>query len=565
MSGYIGSNLVGQNTQIRSVVNATAGQTALVSSGYQPGYIDIFRILADGTTRKLLNGVNFTATSSPNITLTTPAVSGDRYELISYLPTDAGWVVPPIASQAEAIDGTDNIKLMTPLRTEQAIKDAFPEVMPNPSATGLVGAYELPSDASYNIIDDALGKMVAISSRSGVTFTRLNTIPQYDPSNGLPYIDIRLQGTPTAAIASSAAIFSFNLNLPPVPATWNVVLTTRKLSGLSLTGGIFANLAVISDPTNLVPANGEFNTISPKEIDFIARTETLPPQPPSQGVSILRRVYVSWTFPVGVAINEVYRIYDIKVVRNIPTKAYKLLRETDARKLVKSDSALLDKKLKNEGGTILQDTDIDNEIGRKLLNRVYVGWDTATVDIDLSGLWFYNKLIFEYENLLPATNATQLFLRVSYDGGTSFVTTGGYAYAGRTQLSTIASSANVGSPSNTVFILNAGASVSNLYERGGISGNFTIKTRSTYLWNLNTSVFTDIPMGITAQSRYLRSDGIFASDDIQGALLPGPRTSAGVAQGQFAGQVSGPTTVRLLFSSGLIAASAGDIRIYGEI
>lgn len=90
MSGYIGSSLVGQNTQIRTTVSATSGQTVLISNGYQPGYLDIFRIQANGTTSKLINGIGFIANNSPIITLTTPAVLGDTYEVISYLPSDNG-------------------------------------------------------------------------------------------------------------------------------------------------------------------------------------------------------------------------------------------------------------------------------------------------------------------------------------------------------------------------------------------------------------------------------------------------------------------------------------------
>jgi hypothetical protein len=42
MSGYIGSTPVPQSVQTRDAFIATAGQTSFGSSGYAPGFLDVY-------------------------------------------------------------------------------------------------------------------------------------------------------------------------------------------------------------------------------------------------------------------------------------------------------------------------------------------------------------------------------------------------------------------------------------------------------------------------------------------------------------------------------------------
>jgi len=78
MAGYIGTGAVPQATQKRDSFTATAGQTSFPTSGYTPGYVDVY-----------MNGVklapaDFTATNSSDVVLAVAAVANDTLEIISY-------------------------------------------------------------------------------------------------------------------------------------------------------------------------------------------------------------------------------------------------------------------------------------------------------------------------------------------------------------------------------------------------------------------------------------------------------------------------------------------------
>jgi hypothetical protein len=78
MSGYIGQQPVAQATQTRDAFTATAAQTSFATSGYTPGYLDVY-----------LNGVklaavDYTATNSSDVVLTTGAALNDILEVVSY-------------------------------------------------------------------------------------------------------------------------------------------------------------------------------------------------------------------------------------------------------------------------------------------------------------------------------------------------------------------------------------------------------------------------------------------------------------------------------------------------
>tara|TARA_B110000908_G_scaffold12402_1_gene14391 strand:- start:6999 stop:8438 length:1440 start_codon:yes stop_codon:yes gene_type:complete len=83
MSGYIGNIPTPQATQTRDAFTATASQTSFATSGYSPGFLDVF-----------LNGVklaaaDYTATNGSDVVLTTGAALNDILEVVAYTTFEA--------------------------------------------------------------------------------------------------------------------------------------------------------------------------------------------------------------------------------------------------------------------------------------------------------------------------------------------------------------------------------------------------------------------------------------------------------------------------------------------
>ena len=78
MSGYIGNIPVPQATQTRDNFTATASQTTFATSGYTPGYLDVY-----------LNGVHldptdYTAANGTDVVLATGATAGDVLSVVAF-------------------------------------------------------------------------------------------------------------------------------------------------------------------------------------------------------------------------------------------------------------------------------------------------------------------------------------------------------------------------------------------------------------------------------------------------------------------------------------------------
>ena len=78
MSGYIGNIPVPQATQTRDNFTATASQTTFTTSGYTPGYLDVY-----------LNGVHldptdYTAANGTDVVLATGATTGDVVSVVAF-------------------------------------------------------------------------------------------------------------------------------------------------------------------------------------------------------------------------------------------------------------------------------------------------------------------------------------------------------------------------------------------------------------------------------------------------------------------------------------------------
>jgi hypothetical protein len=79
MSGYIGNIPVPQATQTRDTFTATSGQTSFATSGYTPGFLDVY---LNGV--HLVNGTDYTASNGSDVVLTTGATTGDNLEVVAY-------------------------------------------------------------------------------------------------------------------------------------------------------------------------------------------------------------------------------------------------------------------------------------------------------------------------------------------------------------------------------------------------------------------------------------------------------------------------------------------------
>ena len=80
-NGYIGRSPSDSNITIARQTNQPTSSTStfVFNSGYDVGYLDIY---VNGS--KLINALDYTATDTRNVTLTTAAVSGDVVEFVAY-------------------------------------------------------------------------------------------------------------------------------------------------------------------------------------------------------------------------------------------------------------------------------------------------------------------------------------------------------------------------------------------------------------------------------------------------------------------------------------------------
>lgn len=83
MSGYIGTQPVPQSTQNRDSFTATASQTTFATTGYNPGFLDVY---LNGV--HLANGTDYTASNGSDVVLTTGAAVSDVLEVVSFVASD---------------------------------------------------------------------------------------------------------------------------------------------------------------------------------------------------------------------------------------------------------------------------------------------------------------------------------------------------------------------------------------------------------------------------------------------------------------------------------------------
>jgi len=172
MAGYIGTGAVPQATQKRDSFTATAGQTSFPTSGYTPGYVDVY-----------MNGVklapaDFTATNSSDVVLAVAAVANDTLEIISYSTFD-------VSAQTFTGDVTASGGTFLPTGDTSAGDAA---AMGYAAADGLVLTGQ-GSTSDVTIKNDADATVMSIpTGTTGVTFAGTPTFP--DGSINIADLDI---------------------------------------------------------------------------------------------------------------------------------------------------------------------------------------------------------------------------------------------------------------------------------------------------------------------------------------------------------------------------------------
>lgn len=156
---------------------------------------------------------------------------------------------------------------------------------------------------------------------------------------------------------------------------------------------------------------------------------------------------------------------------------------------------------------------------------------SASLDFTTAISSSYDEYIFELLNIIPATSNTDLYLRVSTDGGSTYVS--GTSYSSITFAHDNSGSAITGSTSAAQMAMRGNAEISN-NANWGI--NATLR-----LYSPASAIYKRINGGFN----YLNSAGNMASGDFSGSYNASTAVNA----------------IRFLFSSGNIAS--GTIRCYG--
>jgi len=173
-------------------------------------------------------------------------------------------------------------------------------------------------------------------------------------------------------------------------------------------------------------------------------------------------------------------------------------------------------------------TDV-NAGGMKWLARADASADAA-IDFTAFDGTLYDAYVFELSNVVPATDNVDLLLRLSNDGGSTFISSANYEWRGTVNSST----ASQGTATDTGFRVNNGASIGNDANKG-VSGTITLF--APHVANFTTAKW-DVAVTNT-------SGGIINT------------TTSGMYQG--AAEVH--DAVRFVMSSGNIAS--GIINMYG--
>jgi hypothetical protein len=123
-------------------------------------------------------------------------------------------------------------------------------------------------------------------------------------------------------------------------------------------------------------------------------------------------------------------------------------------------------------GQLWLDTDAADSVGAIVLIETQVASSDASLDFD-TGFSGYSKIWVMFENVIPATDAVHLRMRVSTDGGSSYLSTNIYTNACYTSAD-VSSGANVGQNSQAQFEVCEYSGTGSAANEYGISGELKI-------------------------------------------------------------------------------------------
>jgi hypothetical protein len=247
MSGYIGQSPVALATQTRDAFTATAAQTSFATSGYTPGYLDVY-----------LNGVklaaaDYTATNNSDVVLTVGAALNDILEVVAYSTFEAFNETFTGTTTVDALVATGTVTaagadLTGPLTSTGnfTITNGVPKItLSDTDGTNQVGSAQQQGASllfrSRNDTADGQFLFQGYGGASSTEFMRINSsgnvgIGDVNPSEALSVTgNIAATGTVTATSVSSGALVA---GTATYGGTADVITITTGLSLAALTTGM---------------------------------------------------------------------------------------------------------------------------------------------------------------------------------------------------------------------------------------------------------------------------------------------------------------------------------------
>lgn len=179
MSGHLGTVPVPQAVMYQQSFDASAGQTAFSTRGYQPGYLQVF---LDGV---LLEPAFYTATNGIDIVLGTGAPAGSDLTVWTWLPFEAAMfnqLNANVDMQTFAL-GLNNTRLSDAGISFDAganTLDAYERGNWTPTVDGVGQSPNTPDSFSYIRVGD----LVMVTA----DFTIAGVTGNHDDVGGLPYV-----------------------------------------------------------------------------------------------------------------------------------------------------------------------------------------------------------------------------------------------------------------------------------------------------------------------------------------------------------------------------------------
>lgn len=182
---------------------------------------------------------------------------------------------------------------------------------------------------------------------------------------------------------------------------------------------------------------------------------------------------------------------------------------------------------------LIPSTYVPSNVGGLHLLEQHTASSSATLDFTTFTSTTYDEYIFEFISVVPATDSTDFYIRMSTDGGATFDT--GANYGTTLFAHAVAGTANSGNNADTKIMIRNSGEISNSAARGGVNGELRLFD----------------PLGTTSYKRVIGNftywnSSSFASKATLGAIYS---------------STSAVNAIRFFFSSGNI--TSGTIRVYG--